>query len=429
MSDRYQKTNELFEKVSRVIPYAAQTFSKSHYQYVQGAAPLFVTHAKGAKIWDVDGNQYTDFINGLLAVILGYQYEAVDDAIRAQLEKGITFTLSSTLEYELAQKLIELIPCAEMVRFGKNGSDATTGAVRLARAVTGRDHVIVGGYHGWHDWYIGSTTRHMGVPESTRALTHKFTYNDIDSLQKVLEEHKGEVACVILEAINYKTPKPGFLESVKELTHKHGALLIFDEVITGFRYGLGGAQGRTGVIPDLATFGKSMANGMPISALVGKEEYMKVVDDIFYSFTAGGEALSLAAALATIKEMEEKNVPEYLWKIGEDLIAKTNNTIAKHGLEDVLSVTGMPCWSLMLVEDTEAADGLLLRSYMQQEILEAGYLWYGQHNVSFSHTQEDIDGLVAQYDSVFAKVKDAIEKGDVRERMKGEPMTNIFKVR
>ncbi|PIT86864.1 MAG: aspartate aminotransferase family protein, partial [Candidatus Magasanikbacteria bacterium CG10_big_fil_rev_8_21_14_0_10_43_6] len=312
MSNRYQKSNEMFQEVKEIIPLATQTFSKSYLQYIRGEAPLFVTHAKGSRVWDVDGNEYIDFVSGLLTTFLGYCYPAVDNAIIAQLKKGITPSLPSVLEAELAKKLIEIIPCAEMVRFGKNGSDVTTGAIRVARAVTGKEDVVACGYHGWHDWYIGSTTRHLGVPESTRALTHKFIYNDIDSLKNILEAHTGEVAAVIMEPMNYQEPADGFLQQVKDLTHKHGALLIFDEVITGFRFGLGGAQGLFGVTPDLATFGKSMANGMPISALVGKKEYMDIVSDIFYSFTYAGETLSIAAALATIQEIEEKNVVGYI---------------------------------------------------------------------------------------------------------------------
>ncbi|EKD68255.1 MAG: Aminotransferase, class III pyridoxal-phosphate dependent, partial [uncultured bacterium] len=203
----FEKSHQLFEKAKEVIPLATQTFSKSYLQYIRDVAPLFITHGKGSRVWDVDGNEYVDFVNGLLAIILGYQYPAVDDAIRNQLESGINFSLPSPLEYELAKKLTDLIPCAEMVRFGKNGSDVTSGAIRLARAVTGREHVVVCGYHGWHDWYIGSTAKHLGVPESTRAQTHKFEYNNLDSLGKVFAQYKDQIAAVIMEPMNYKEPE------------------------------------------------------------------------------------------------------------------------------------------------------------------------------------------------------------------------------
>src|SRR3989338_9133223 len=342
MKKNFNKSNKLLKKAEKLIPLASQTFSKSHLLYVKGVAPLFIVRGKGSKVWDVDGNQYLDFVNALLPVVLGYQYPAVDRAIVRQLKKGISFSLPSPLEYELAKLLIKHIPCAEMVRFGKNGSDVTTGAVRLARPVTGREHVAVCGYHGWQDWYIGSTTRKLGVPRSTQSLTHKFEYNNIKSLEQIFRRHKNQVAAVIMEPMSYDEPKNNGLRKVKARAHKHGTLLVFDEVITGFRFDLGGAQKLFGVTPDLAAFGKSMANGMPIAALVGKRRYMEKVKDIFYSFTQGGELLSIAAAIATIKEIERRKVIPYLWKLGGILQKSTKALIRRHGLEGTIEVKGKP---------------------------------------------------------------------------------------
>jgi len=426
---KFNKSQELFKKVSKNIPLATQTFSKSYLQYVKGQSPLFITHAKGCRVWDVDGNEYVDFINGLLPVILGYQYPVVDKAIKEQLEKGIIFSLPSLLENELAELLIKHIPCAEMVRFGKNGSDVTTGAIRLARAVTGREHVAVCGYHGWHDWYIGSTTKNLGVPESTRKLTHKFVYNDIKSLEEIFKKNKNKIAAVIMEPMNYVEPEKGFLEKVKEITHKNGALLIFDEVITGFRYNLGGAQKLFGVTPDLASFGKSMANGMPISALVGKKKYMEKVGDIFYSFTNGGENLSLAAAIATIKELEKKKALDKIWKLGKYLQDNTNKLLEKNGLSDIIKVQGKPCWQVFIIKTIEKFSDLEIKSYIQQEVIQAGFLWYGSHNMSYSHTKKDIDSLLVVYNRIFKDLKEMINTGKLKEKLKGEPITNIFKVR
>ena len=426
---KFNKSQELFKKVSKNIPLASQTFSKSYLQYIKGQAPLFITRAKGCRVWDVDGNEYIDFINGLLPVILGYQYPAVDMAIRQQLEKGIIFSLPSLLENKLAELLIKHIPCAEMARFGKNGSDVTTGAIRLARAVTGRDHVAVCGYHGWHDWYIGSTTKNLGVPESTQKLTHKFVYNDIKSLEKIFEDNKNKVAAVIMEPMNYVEPKDDFLQKIKILAHKHGALLIFDEIITGFRYNLGGAQKLFGVTPDLATFGKSMANGMPISALVGKRKYIKKINDIFYSFTFGGETLSLAAAIATIKELEKKKAIDYIWKLGKYLQDNTNKLLEKNGLAGIIKVQGKPCWQVFIIKPTEKFSDFEMKSFIQQELLQAGFLWYGSHNMSFSHTKKDVDTLLATYSRIFKELKELIDSGKLKGKLKGEPITNIFKVR
>lgn len=429
MKKIFKKNNNFLKKVLKVIPLASQTFSKSYLQHIKREAPLFADRAKGAFIWDIDGNRYVDMINSLLPVVLGYQYKAVDEAIKKQIKKGIIFSLSSPLEYKLALLLKKHIPCAEMVRFGKNGSDVTTGAIRLARAVTGRDHVAVCGYHGWHDWYIGTTARDLGVPEDTKKLSHKFIYNDISSLEKIFDENPGKIAAVIMEAMNYEEPKDNFLQNVKNLTHKNGALFIFDEIITGFRYGLGGAQKLFGVIPDLAAFGKSMANGMPISALVGKKEYMEKISDIFYSFTNGGEALSIAAAIATIKEIEKRKVIPYIWKIGKYLQDGTNNLLKKNSLSDFIKVKGKPCWQVFSISGAKGFTDLEIKSYLQQEILQSGYLWYGQHNISFSHTKKDFDGLLKVYTNLFPKLKQLLNSGKLRENIKGGLITNIFKVR
>ncbi|MBU1131470.1 aminotransferase class III-fold pyridoxal phosphate-dependent enzyme [Patescibacteria group bacterium] len=429
MKEKFKKSNQLFKKVSEMIPLASQTFSKSYLQYIKGQAPLFITHGQGSKVWDVDGNQYIDFINGLLSVILGYQYQAVDLAIKKQLKKGINFSLPSPLEYELARLLIKLIPCAEMVRFGKNGSDVTTGAVRLARAVTEREHVCVCGYHGWHDWYIGSTARKLGVPKSTRAMTHSFTYNDINSLKNIFKRYKNKIAAVIMEPMSYVEPKDNFLQKVKSLTNQNGALLIFDEIITGFRYPLGSAQKYFKVIPDLATFGKSMANGMPIAALVGRKKYMKKVNDIFYSFTFGGETLSLAAAIATIQELKKQKVIQNIWKKGRYLQNKTNQLLKQNGLGDLIKVQGKPCWQVFIISDTKKYSGLEIKTYLQQEILQSGILWYGQHNISFSHTISDINKLLLVYKKIFPELRRLIDQDKLKEHLKGQPISNIFKIR
>src|SRR3990172_8231966 len=320
MSERYQQSEKLLERALKTIPLGAQTFSKSKTQYPYGVYPYFIVKGQGSHVWDVDGNEYIDFINSLAAVTLGYNDPDVTATVRAQLEDGIIFSLPHPIEMQVAEKIVEMVPCAEMVRFGKNGSDATSGAIRLSRAYTDRDHVAVCGYHGWQDWYIGSTTRNRGVPEATRALTHTFTYNDIESLNKIFNEFPGQVAAVILEPMNTTEPKDGFLEKVKELTHQKGAVLVFDETITGFRYSNGGAQEYFGVIPDLATFGKGLANGYPLSVVAGKAEIMRLMEEVFFSFTFGGETLSLAAAQATLHKLQTQPVVERLYSQGKKVL-------------------------------------------------------------------------------------------------------------
>ncbi len=425
----FKKNNIFFEKTRKIIPLASQTFSKSYLQYTLGHAPLFIEKGKGAYVWDIDGNKYLDMVNSLLAVVLGYQYPAVDRAIKNQLKKGITFSLASPLEYELSKELIKIIPCAEMVRFGKNGSDVTAGAVRLARAITKRERIAVWGYHGWQDWYIGVNPRNEGVPLGVKRLVHKFEYNNIASLEKLFLKYKNQFAAVIMEPMNIEEPKADFLKKVKDLAHKNQALFILDEIITGFRFSLGGAQKYFNVIPDLATFGKSMANGMPISVLVGKKEYMKKLEDVFFSFTFGGESLSLVASLATIKEIKEKNVISHLWNEGKYLKDKTNELIKENELEDVLEIQGKPCWHVFKINDYKKYSSLEIQSYIQQELVERGILWIGSHNMSFSHKRKDTNKLIKAYQEIFPLLKEFLVKETLKEKLLGKPILGNYKIR
>jgi Glutamate-1-semialdehyde aminotransferase len=354
-NDRYRKSHNLLQRALKVIPLGSQTFSKSHIQFPQGATPLFLAYGKGGRVWDADGNEYVDLICALLPVILGYCDPDVDKAIRSQLEKGISFSLATVLEVELAERLVELIPCAERVRFGKNGTDATSAAIRLARAFTGKDYIIACGYHGWQDWYIGATVRNKGVPEIIRHLTKCIPYNDLDAINKIFSMHKDNVAAVIMEPMNSIEPATGYLEDVKELAHRNGALLVYDEVITGFRYALGGAQQLFGVVPDLAAFGKAMGNGMPISAVVGRADVMREMEEVFYSGTFGGETLSIAAAIAVIDKMRRAPVIDRLWSTGEKIAAGVRDAIVAAGLDKVIALSGKPPWILLGFNNHPAA--------------------------------------------------------------------------
>lgn len=426
--ERYRKSKVFFERTVQHIPLASQTFSKSHIQYPE-ASPHFIVRGKGSRVWDVDGNEYIDFINGLLPVVLGYCDPDVDAAVAEQLKKGVIFSLPSPLEGELAELLVEVIPCAEMVRFGKNGSDATAGAVRVARAYTGRERIAVCGYHGWQDWYIGSTTRNRGVPHIVSDLTHPFHFNDPASLEKLFDEYPGEFAAVIMEPMTLDEPAPGFLENIKSLAHKNSALFILDEIITGFRYALGGAQELFGIKPDLATFGKSMANGFPISVIAGKKQYMKIMEDIFYSFTFGGEAISIAAALATINKIQKYNVIEKLWETGAHIIEEVTTLIDSSKLEHTLEIKGKPPWSLLIFHNTNQATSWEIKSLFMQEMLARGILISISHNISFSHSEEDVKKLLLAYEEVFGVIRDAIKEDSIRKRLMGNPIEPLFKIR
>ena len=425
----FTQSERQLERAQKVIPLGSQTFSKSRTQYPVGVSPLFLQRGKGSRVWDVDGNEYIDFVNSLLAVTLGYCDPDVDGAVRRQLDEGVILSLPHPLETEVAELICELVPCAEMVRFGKNGSDATSGAIRLARAYTGRDRVAVCGYHGWQDWYIGATARNRGVPQATRELTRTFAYNDLASLQALLEEHPGEYAAVIMEPSNVFAPDHGFLAGIQRLAREHGALFVLDETITGFRFAIGGAQQLYGVTPDLACFGKGLANGYPISAVAGRRDVMMLMEEIFFSFTFGGELLSLAAAKATLTKLRNEPVVETLAARGRVIVEGTERIIRDHGLEDMFAVGGHPSWSFLLIKDTDTANSFEIKTLLMQELHQAGFLSVGSHNVSYAHSEEDVNALVDAYARILPAIGVAVSGGEVVSRLKCEPLVPLFKIR
>lgn len=429
MSGRYKKSNALLARAEKVIPLGSQTFSKSRLQFPAPHAPLFLERGQGGRVWDVDGNEYVDLICGLLPVSLGYCDADVDAAIIGQLKKGISFSLATELEAALAERLVDLIPCAEMVRFGKNGTDATSAAIRLARAYTGRDHVIACGYHGWQDWYIGATARHLGVPGAVRALTHKVPFNDLKAVQDVVAAHKGQIAALMVEPVCGGEPAPGYLEALRVLTREEGIVLIFDEVITGFRLHMGGGQAYYNVTPDLAAFGKSMANGMPVAAVLGRADIMDLMKDVFYSGTFGGETLSLAAAIATIDKMKKHNVIEALWRTGETLTAKTNALIQKHGLQDVFSLTGVAPWKVLSFRDHASAKKEAIKTRLMIEMLREGVLILGTHNMCYAHNDADIAHVEKSYDKALARIAADLKEEKLEQRLEVPAIYPVFQVR
>lgn len=425
----FAKSQAYLTRAEKTIPLGSQTFSKSRTQYPYGVSPYFIARAEGSRVWDVDGNEYIDFVSSLAAVTLGYQDPGVTDAVRRQLDSGVIFSLPHPIEAEVAEIICDMVPCAEMVRFGKNGSDATAGAIRIARAFTGRDHVAVCGYHGWQDWYIGSTTRHRGVPQATRDLTHSFMYNDLASLEAVFAAHPDKIAAVMLEPMNVAYPEPGFLEGVRALAHRHGAVLVFDETITGFRYANGGAQEAFGVTPDLACFGKGLANGYPVSAVVGCRDIMKLMEEIFFSFTFGGETLSLAAAKATLNKLRQEPVAATLKLRGEAIIAGTEAIIAREGLDDIFALCGHPTWSFLTIRDARNASSFEIKTLLMQELHQQGFLSVGSHNVSYAHSEADIAALVAAYSEILPMIGKVLDAGTLSATLHCAPLVPLFKVR
>jgi len=417
------RSTELLKRATGLIPSCTQTLAKGPTQYVRGVAPVYLQRGAGSHVWDVDGNEYIDMTMAVGPLSLGYAYPRVDRAIRAQLEDGITFSLMHPLEVEVAELIRSAVPGAEMLRFSKTGADVTSAAVRLARAFTRRDRVLCSGYHGWHDWYVGTTARYSGVPVATRALTGVFPHNDPWTLLEQLDE---QVACVILEPVLFETPNRDFLPALRRACTDAGALLIFDEMWTGFRLALGGAQQHYDVKADLACFSKAVANGMPLSVLTGRADVMRALDeDVFFYTTFGGEALSLAAAKATISELKEQAVPEALRVRGAELQAGYNRLAHEHGLSSTRAV-GLECRT-MIVFDAAAGDPLLQKSLMQQELLRHGVLWSGFHNLSFSHGPAEIEHVLGAYDRALAVLQDAVRTGDLASRILGTPVQPVFR--
>jgi len=426
---RIENSQLLLERAWKVIPSATQTFSKGSNQWVRGVSPSYLVKGDGAWVWDADGNKYLDYLMALGPIILGYGNQSVNQAIYDQIKNGTVFSQMHPLEVELAEKLVEIIPCAEMVRFGKNGSDATTASIRLARAITGREHIACCGYHGWHDWYIGSTTRSAGVPKAVRNLTHTFAYNEIDSLKSLFKDFPQKFAAVIMEAISVDEPDPGFLEEVKDITHENGAILIFDEIVNGLRLALGGAQELIGVSPDIATFGKAMANGMPLSAVVGKREYMEVFDEIFFSGTFGGETASLAAGLATVNEIEKKGVINHLWKFGGKLKSGINNLIEQFSLSEAIQLVGYDPYSIMTFPHDDEKESRTRRSYFMQECHKRGLLYFGIHMPTASHGDLELEFTLKVLSEVMPMFASGYQANDFSKRLEGEIIEPIFRKR
>ncbi len=400
---QFDNSNKLLGRALERIPFGAQTFSKSHLQFPPGRAPLYVSHADGARIFDVDGNDYVDLVNAILPVVLGYRDPDVDEAIRRQLDNGISFSLATELEFELAEMLASYIPCAEMTKFGKSGTDVTTAAIRLARATTGRYDVIMTGYHGWADWSMASTERNLGIPPDLRELTIQLPYGNVEAFAKEIRDNHANIAAIIVEP----DEKPDFLKYLRSMCDKHGIVLIFDEVITGFRWMMGGAQKYHNVTPDLATFGKAMANGMPLSALCGKRHIMKRMappDNIFYSGTMFGETLSLAASIATIKKMEREHVIQHLWKVGADIMLAVNSGLDYHGLNDVISFTGMHPRMKINFHDHPLASANQTKTLFMQNMVENGVLMINSHNVSFAIRDAEVKRIAEAYDITFMDI-------------------------
>lgn len=417
------ESRALRDRALEVIPIGTQTWSKHASQWPDGVTPSYIRRGDGAHVWDVDGNEWVDYAMALAPVILGYAEPSVDAAIRSQLEHGIVFSLAHPIEVQVAEQIVRMVPGVEAVRFGKSGSDAVSAAVRAARMITGRDNVVRCGHHGWHDWYVGSTAFPAGVPSTVRDLIATFDYNDLDSLERQLDQARGSVAAVVLEPSGTELPAPGFLAGVVERAHAHGALVIFDEVVTGFRLAPGGARERYGVHPDFSCYGKALGNGMPVSAVAGDWHVMSAFDEVFVSLTHGGEALSLAAASVVLDTIADGTVLTSIERLGERLLNGMTERIADHDVGDLVRASGEPHRPVVTFPDD---DDQIRRSWVHQCFAQRGILFNGSSPLCARHTEADIALGIEAFDQALEAIA---TRKDLSSLLVGAPMRPVFRAR
>lgn len=425
----FDTSNELRPRFHHAIPGGSHTYAKGDDQYPEGMAPYLV-RGQGCRVWDVDGNEYIEYGSGLRSVTLGHAFEPVLEAVRHQLELGVNFVRPATIELEAAEQLLAIVPGADMVKFCKDGSDATSGALKLARAFTGRDRVAVCANHPFFsvdDWFIGSSAMPGGTPEAVRSLTLKFTYNDLASLDALFEQYPDEIAAVFLEAEKETPPTPEFLAGLRERCDRHGTVLVLDEMITGFRWHLRGAQGFYGIEPDLSTFGKAMGNGFSVSALVGKRELMQLGgadhdrERVFLmSTTHGAETHGLAAAIATMRFYEANPVVETLWQRGQRLADGLRAATAAAGVADAVPILGKPCCLVFGSRDQEGQPSQPFRTLLIQELLARGVLATSLV-VNYSHSEADIDHTVSVFADALEVYRQGLDHG-VERFLRGRPV-------
>jgi glutamate-1-semialdehyde 2,1-aminomutase len=415
--------------VNQLIPGGAHTYARGDDQYPEGMAPV-IERGAGCRVWDIDGNEFVEFGSGLRANTLGHGFEPVVRAVQRYLADGVGFVRPHRLEREAAERLIDLIPSAEMVKFGVNGSDATSAAVKLARAYTGRDMIAVCRQHPFFstdDWFIVTTPMSAGIPDSVRPLTVQFSYNDLASLEALFEVHPGQIAAVVLEAETVEPPAPGFLAGLRELCDRNGALLVLDEIITGFRWHERGAQYLYSIEPDLCTFGKGIANGLPLSALAGRRDVMRLgghVDDadrvFLLSLTAGGQPWALAAMLAVIDTFEQEGIAGQLHSIGADLRAGVQDAIAAAGLGDYFQLRGRDCNLVYVARDADGQPSQEFRTLVLQEFLEHGIL-APSFVVNAAHDPKAISQVVDAVTELMPVYRRALDDG-VATVLRGRPV-------
>ncbi|GEL20811.1 glutamate-1-semialdehyde 2,1-aminomutase [Pseudonocardia asaccharolytica] len=418
-----------------MVPGGAHTYAKGDDQYPESLAPI-ISHGRGGHVWDVDGNEYIEYGAGLRSVSLGHAHPRVLDAVRGQLDRGSNFVRPSVVEIEAARRFLDTVPTAEMVKFAKNGSDVTTAAVRLARAATARPMVAIcrdQPFFSTDDWFIATTAMSAGIPERIAELTVSFPYGDLDATEAVLTEHAGQIACLVLEPATQQEPPPGYLAGLRELAHRHGCLLVFDEMITGFRWSEAGAQGLYGVVPDLSTFGKALGNGFAVAALAGQRELMELGglhhtgERVFLlSTTHGAETHSLAAAMAVQQTYVEEGITERLHLLGDRLAAGVRQVAADAGVADHVLVRGRASNLVFATLDEDRQPSQPHRTLFMRQLISGGVL-APSFVVSSALTEDDIDRTVEVVAQACVVYRSALDAGDPTPWLGGRPVKPVFR--
>jgi glutamate-1-semialdehyde 2,1-aminomutase len=416
---QFENSLRFQKKFNDLIPGGSHTYAKGDDQFPE-FMPAYITRGKGCRIWDADGNEYIEYGNGLRSVSLGHAFEPIVEAACKQMHLGTNFGRPSVLELESAEAMLSILEGADMVKFCKNGSDANDAAIKLARAFTGRKKIGICASHPFfsiNDWFIGITPIAAGIPSEIKDLSLCFYYNDLASAERLFRDNPGEIACLILEPEKYEAPRAGFLYKLKELCHRNGALLILDEMITGFRWHLSGAQKIFGITPDLSTWGKALANGFAITALTGKKEIMELgglahkKERVFLlSTTHGAETHSLAAAMATIKFYKEHDVIGRLHEQGKKLEVGIRSACDDLGITNQFQLCGPPCGLIYSTNDHEGNCSQLMRSLFLQETMRRGLIMPSLF-VSYSHTDADIRETCEKVHAALAVYKKALCEG------------------
>ncbi|HEY6880117.1 MAG TPA: glutamate-1-semialdehyde 2,1-aminomutase [Polyangiales bacterium] len=427
------RSRALQERLREVVPGGGHTYAKGADQFPE-SIPGVIARGAGCRVWDVDDNEFIEYGMGLRAVTLGHAYGPVVDAVRESLAWGTNFTRPAAIELECAELFLSLIDGAEMVKFTKDGSTALTAALKLARASTGRRRVAICADHpffSYDDWFIATTSMDGGIPGDVYGETLRFPYNDASSLAALFAAHPGEIAAVFLEPSRLSDPEPGFLESVRALCTEHGAVLVFDEMITGFRWHLGGAQKLYGVTPDLSTFGKALANGFALSALAGKRELMRLgsrerpQDNVFLlSTTHGAETPALAAGIRTMQTYRDEPVIEHLHRQGDRLRTGLTEVAQRHGVQGRFELFGRSANLLFGTKDADGKPSQAFRTLFLQETMRRGVLMPSLV-VSYSHRDEDIDRTIEAIDGALAVYARALAHG-VAGLLEGRPSRTVF---